>query len=101
MLSGGVQLLSVTLSVNELCPSDTSYDVLVTFGTQSVDGGVCIGQMNATMATVSSGDPPVTFSVPGNSFCLGHNEVYCYLINDTGKYINIAMCISYCHTCTY
>ena len=88
MLSGGVLSLSVTLSVNELCPSDTSYPVLVTFGTQPVDGGDCVGQMNATMSTISSGDSPVTFSVDANSICLGYNEVYCYVINDdTGKYI--------------
>ena len=98
MLSGGVLSLSVTLSVNELCPSDTSYPVLVTFGTQPVDGGDCVGQMNATMSTISSGDSPVTFSVAGNSICLGYNEVYCYVINDdTGKYIEEYTCV-YDHT---
>ena len=98
MLSGGVLSLSVTLSVNELCPSDTSYAVLVTFGTQPVDGGDCVGQMNATMSTISSGDSPVTFSVAGNSICLGYNEVYCYVINDdTGKYIEEYTCV-YDHT---
>ena len=98
MLSGGVLSLSVTLSVNELCPSDTSYPVLVTFGTQPVDGGDCVGQMNATMSTISSGDSPVTFSVAGNSICLGYNEVYCYVINDdTGKYIEDYTCV-YDHT---
>ena len=98
MLSGGVLSLSVTLSVNELCPSDTSYPVLVTFGTQPVDGGDCVGQMNATMSTISSGDSPVTFSVAGNSICLGCNEVYCYVINDdTGKYIEEYTCV-YDHT---
>ena len=98
MLSGGVLSLSVTLSVNELCPSDTSYPVLVTFGTQPVDGGDCVGQMNATMSTISSGDSPVTFSVAGNSVCLGYNEVYCYVINDdTGKYIEEYTCV-YDHT---
>ena len=98
MLSGGVLSLSVTLSVNELCPSDTSYPVLVTFGTKPVDGGDCVGQMNATMSTISSGDSPVTFSVAGNSICLGYNEVYCYVINDdTGKYIEEYTCV-YDHT---
>ena len=98
MLSGGVLSLSVTLSVNELCPSDTSYPVLVTFGTQPVDGGDCVGQMNATISTISSGDSPVTFSVAGNSICLGYNEVYCYVINDdTGKYIEEYTCV-YDHT---
>ena len=98
MLSGGVLSLSVTLSVNELCPSDTSYPVLVTFGTQPVGGGDCVGQMNATMSTISSGDSPVTFSVAGNSICLGYNEVYCYVINDdTGKYIEEYTCV-YDHT---
>ena len=98
MLSGGVLSLSVTLSVNELCPSDTSYHVLVTFGTQPVDGGDCVGQMNATMSTISSGDSPVTFSVAGNSICLGCNEVYCYVINDdTGKYTEDYTCV-YDHT---
>ena len=101
MLSGGVLSLSVTLSVNELCPSDTSYPVLVTFGTQPVDGGDCVGQMNATMSTISSGDSPATFSVAGNSICLGYDEVYCYVINDdTGKYIEEYTCV-YDHTVIY
>ena len=40
-----------------------SYPVLVTFETQPVDGGDCVGQMNATEMTIPPGDSPVTFSV--------------------------------------
>ena len=56
-------ILSVTLSVKVECPSDTTYPVLVTFETQPVDGGDCVGQMNATEMTIPPGDSPVTFSV--------------------------------------
>ena len=61
MLSEDDDILSVTLSMNSVCPSNTRYPVLVTFGTQPV------GQMNATEMTISPGDPPVTFSVDANN----------------------------------
>ena len=80
MLSEDDDILSVTLSVNEECPSDTP--VLVTFGTQPVDGGDCVGQMNATVMTISPGDSPVTFSV--DAFTLEDNEVYCYITSING-----------------
>ena len=91
--------LSVTLSVNQQCPSDTSYDVLVEFGTQSVDGGVCIGQMNASIMTITPGGSPVTFTVDANTVTLRNNEVYCYTasINGTiGEYSR--SCLLY-YTC--
>ena len=92
MLSEDDDPLSVTLSVNEEYPSDTRYPVLVTFGTQPVDGGDCVGQMNATVMTISPGDSPVTFSV--DTFALEDNEVYCYIasINGTiGEYIYLVL----------
>ena len=101
MLSEDDDILSVTLSVNELCPSDTP--VLVTFGTQLVGGGDCVGQMNATVMTISPGDSPVTFSVDANTVTLEDNEVYCYIasINGTiGEYIYIWYYNQYiCYNC--
>ena len=85
MLSEDDDILSVTLSVNEECPSDTRYPVLVTFGTQPADGGGdCVGQMNATVMTISPGDSPVTFSVDANTVTLEDNEVYCYIASING-----------------
>ena len=89
MLSEDDDILSVTLSVNEECPSDTRYPVLVTFGTQPVDGGDCVGQMNATVMTISPGDS-VTFSV--DTFTKEDNEVYCYIVSINGT---IGECIYY------
>ena len=83
MLSEDDDILSVTLSVNEECPSDTRYHVLVTFGTQPEGGGDCVGQMNATVMTISPGDSPVTFSV--DAFTLEDNEVYCYIASINGE----------------
>ena len=86
MLSEDDDILSVTLSMNSVCPSNTRYPVLVTFGTQPVGSGDHVGQINATEMTLSPGDPPVTFSVDANNVTL---EVYCYMasINDTiGKW---------------
>ena len=82
MLSEDDGILSVTLSVNEECPSDISYPVLVTFGTQRLGGGDCVGQMNATVMTISPGGSPVTFSV--DAFTLEDNEVYCYIASISG-----------------
>ena len=84
MLSEDNDILSVTLSVNEECPSDTSYPVLVTFGTQPEGGGDCVGQMNTTVMTISPGDSPVTFSVDANTVTLEDNEVYCYIASING-----------------
>ena len=81
MLSEDDDILSVTLSVNEECPSDTRYPVLVTFGIQLADG-VCVGEINATVMTISPGDSPVTFSVDANT--LEDNEVYCYIASISG-----------------
>ena len=78
MLNNDDDELSVTLSVNQQCPTDTSYGVLVEFGTQSVDGGVCIGQMNASIMSITPGGSPVIFTVDANTVTLGDDEVYCY-----------------------
>ena len=82
MLSEDDDPLSVTLSVNVECPSHTSYPVLVTFGTQPEGGGDCVGQMNATVMTISPDGSPVTFSV--DAFALEDEEVYCYIASING-----------------
>ena len=100
MLNNDDDELSVTMSVNEQCPSDAGYDVLVEFGTQSVDGGVCIGQMNASIMTITPGGPSVTFTVDANTVTLGDDEVYCYMtsINGTvGEYSRSSLLLYYMH----
>ena len=93
MLNEDDKPLSVTLSVNEECPSDTRYHVLVTFGTRHKNGsGDCVGQMNTTVMTILPGGPSMTFSVYANTVNLEDEEVYCYMaiINGTmGEYIHV------------
>ena len=88
MLGSGAQLLSVTVSVNELCALDAEYPVLVSFGTRSLtgNGSDCEGQVNTTVLTMSPGDS-VTFSVAADTVSLEENEEYCYIIYnaETGR----------------
>ena len=72
--------LSVTVSVNELCPSDRDYPVLVIFGTRPQTGSDsdCQGQVNAS-TTISSGDNAI-LSVPADTVDRESNEVYCFIV---------------------
>ena len=69
--------LSVTVSVNELCPSYRDYGVLATFGTRSGTGD-CQGQVDVN-ATISSGDNTI-LSVPADAVDQESNEVYCFIV---------------------
>ena len=73
--------LSVTVRVNELCPSYRDYSVLATFGTRSGTGD-CQGQVDVNV-TISSGDN-ATLSVPAHTVDRESNEVYCFVarVND-------------------
>ena len=68
------------LRVGVVCTSNTSYPVLVTFGTQSVErSGDCVGQMNASEMSCSSDDSSsIIFSVDIDGDSLGVDELYCY-----------------------
>ena len=81
MLSSDAENLSVTVSANELCFSDTFYIMLVTFGSQPLtsSGRDCEGQVNTNIETVSSGDS-ATFSVPADTVTRRENEEYCYTL---------------------
>ena len=56
ILSSDAESLRVTVSVNELCPSDKDYLVLVTFGTRPLAGGGddCVGQVNTNVVIIVS-----------------------------------------------
>ena len=84
----------MTLTVNELCPSDTQYPVLVMFGlrplTESDDDGDCEGQVDSDIEIISSG-VSATLSVPADAVSLRGDEEYCYtvrIIDYTGKGYN-------------
>ena len=86
MLSSDAELLSVTVSVNELCPSDSGYLLLVTFGAQPLTGSDtsdCEGQVN-TNTFISSGNNAI-LSVPTDAVSLGENEEYCYTVRVGGE----------------
>ena len=84
MLDADDDPLSVTVSVNELCPSDRDYGVLVTFGTRPGAGSDsdCRGQVDVN-TTISSGDS-ATLSVSADTVDRESNEVYCFVarVND-------------------
>ena len=69
--------LSVTVRVNELCPSYRDYSVLATFGTRSGTGD-CQGQVDVNV-TISSGDNAI-LSVPADAVDQESNEVYCFIM---------------------
>ena len=72
--------LSVTVRVNELCPSYRDYSVLATFGTRSGTGSDsdCQGQVDVN-TTISSGDNAI-LSVPADAVDRESNEVYCFIV---------------------
>ena len=76
--------LSVTVTVNELCPPDREYDVLVTFGAQRQTGSDsdCQGQKNASTTILSDGS--ATLSVPADTVDRESNEVYCFVVRFDG-----------------
>ena len=84
--------LSITVAVNELCPPDREYDVLVTFGTRPRTGGDsdCQGQMNAS--TTIPSDDSATLSVSADTVDRESNEVYCFVVRvdgTIGEYIHL------------
>ena len=85
ILNSDAESLSVTVTVNELCPSDRDYLVLVTFGTRPLasNGSDCKGQVNTTVMTVTSGDSTI-FCVAADTVILGDDEEYCYRTNTDG-----------------
>ena len=98
MLNSDAESLRVTVSVNELCPSDKDHLVLVTFGTRPLAGGGgddCVGQVNANVVIVVSSGDSTTFSVAADTVSLGDGEEYCYTVivdGEIGEYtINSCM----------
>ena len=84
MLGDNDDPLSVTVTVNELCPSDKDYLVLVTFGTRLTGSdGNCEGQIDRN-ATISSGNS-TTFSVPADTVSREDDEEYCYTVIVDGE----------------
>ena len=83
------ELLSATVRVNELCPDDNVYPVMVTFGTRPVMGRDedCEGQENTTSTAINipSGDSH-TFSVSTDTITLRDDEEYCYTISLPGMF---------------
>ena len=73
------QSLSVSVRANKLC-SEEQYTVIVTFGVGKTDNNNCLGQINATAATLKPGDS-ASFSVDSAHISLGPSDEYCYFIN--------------------
>ena len=89
-LDSGGDSLSVPVMVNPLC-TVAEYPVLVTFGAEENDNGICQGQRNATLMSLASGES-ATFSVDRDVVTLRDNEEYCYIVSISGETGELTAC---------